>query len=84
MCIQAIAIAILGVAIWLLVTGADYSFFTDNRIVSGAALLIIAAVVTFVICIIGILGAALKWRPMLVVVSVCVGHGVVCTRVIIV
>ena len=65
---QIIGLALIGVGIWLIVEGTDYSFITDS-LASPAALLIVAGVVTVVISIVGIVGALGMWYCVLVVVS---------------
>ena len=57
------------IGIWAVVIGSNFSFVTGNDIISGAVLLIVAGIITFVICVVGILGAIFKARPLLVVVS---------------
>lgn len=59
--------AIGGVASWLLYLGEenDYSVITGHSLVSGAALLLTAGVLTLVISALGIVGACGMWRPLL-------------------
>jgi hypothetical protein len=65
-----IGLALIGVGIWLIVEGTDYSFITDS-LASPAALLIVAGVVTVVISIVGIVGALGMWYCVLVVYICC-------------
>ena len=60
---------VFAIGIWAIVEDQNYSFVTGNNIVSGAAILIAAGIITFIICVVGILGALLKLRPLLLVVS---------------
>jgi hypothetical protein len=59
--------ALTGVAGWLLYLGEqnDYSVITGHTLVSGAALLLAAGVLTVVISGVGIVGACGMWRPLL-------------------
>lgn len=66
---QCLGIVLIGVGSWLIATDDNYSFITGSGIVSGASLLIIAGIVTVIICAAGIFGAIFKLRPILVVVS---------------
>ena len=47
----------------------DYDVITGSQFVTGAALLVAAGIFTFGVAVIGIVGAAFMWRPMLVLVS---------------
>ena len=67
--LQLIGIAVLGVGAWGVAQNNAFNFITGNRIIGGAAVLIIAGIVTIIISVIGILGSAFKWRPLLVIVS---------------
>ena len=67
--IQILGVVVFAIGIWAIVEDQNYSFVTGNNIVSGAAILIAAGIITFIICVIGILGAIFKLRPLLVVVS---------------
>lgn len=67
--LQALGIVVLAVGIWALVANQDFAVVTGNSIASGAAILIVAGIVTLIICIIGIIGAIFKLRPMLLIVS---------------
>lgn len=60
---------ISGVGGWLIYMGEknDYSVITGHSLVSGAALLLVAGVLTISISAIGILGACGMWRPVLFV-----------------
>ena len=59
--------AIAGVAGWLIYLGEDndYSVITGHTLVSGAALLLTAGIVTVVISGVGIVGSCGMWRPLL-------------------
>ena len=59
--------AIAGVAGWLIYLGEDndYSVITGHTLVSGAALLLTAGIVTVGISAVGIVGACGMWRPLL-------------------
>ena len=61
--------ALGGVGSWLLYLGDenDYSVITGHSLVSGAALLLAAGILTIVISAVGIVGACGMWRPLLFV-----------------
>ncbi len=63
-----IGLALVGLAIYLLATSNDLSFFTGNQIASGGALILIAGIITAIISFIGILGAIGMWPVLLIVV----------------
>ena len=67
--LQILGVIVFAIGIWAIVEDQNYSFVTGNNIVSGAAILIAAGIITFIICVVGILGALLKLRPLLLVVS---------------
>ena len=67
--LQILGVIVFAIGIWAIVEDQNYSFVTVNNIVSGAAILIAAGIITFIICVVGILGALLKLRPLLLVVS---------------
>ncbi len=66
---QILGIVVFSIGVWAIVAESDFSFITGNAIVSGAAILIVAGIVTIIICVVGILGAIFKARPLLAVVS---------------
>lgn len=68
--LQALGLVVFAVGIWAIVQDQNYSFVTGNTIISGAGILIFAGIVTMIICVVGILGAVFKLRPLLVIVSV--------------
>ena len=55
--------------IYLVVTAQDLDFITEFEYVNGAIILIVAGVVTAIIAALGFIGACLKWRPLLAIVS---------------
>ena len=59
--------AIAGVAGWLIYLGEDndYSVITGHTLVTGAALLLTAGIITVAISAVGIVGACGMWRPLL-------------------
>jgi hypothetical protein len=61
--------ALIGFGSYLLYLGNenDYDIITGSSFISGAALLVVAGVFTFVVAAIGILGAAFMWRPVLII-----------------
>ena len=67
--IQLIGLALIGGGIYLIVAGSSLDFFTGNRVLSGAAIIIICGVVTAVVSGIGLLGACGLWRVLLGIVS---------------
>ena len=64
-----IGAALAGVAGWLIYLGEDndYSVITGHTLVSGAALLLTAGVITIFIAAVGIVGSCGMWRPLLFV-----------------
>ena len=62
---------LIGFGGWLLYLGEDSDFdrITGSEIFSGAALLVAAGGVTFILAAIGIIGACGMWRPFLIIVS---------------
>lgn len=58
-----------GIGIWAVVENQDFEFITGNAIASGGGILIVAGIVTMGVCVVGIVGAIFKARPLLVVVS---------------
>ena len=66
---KAIGLTISAVGIWLVVEGNSLSVITGNSYVSGAAVIIAAGVVTALICVLGIVAAIGKFRPLLAIVS---------------
>lgn len=67
-----LGVIVFAIGIWAIVEDQNYSFVTGNNIVSGAAILIAAGIITFIICVVGILGALLKLRPLLLVYALAV------------
>lgn len=67
-----LGVIVFAIGIWAIVEDQNYSFVTGNGIVSGAAILIAAGIITFIICVIGILGAIFKLRPLLIVYALAV------------
>lgn len=67
-----LGVIVFAIGIWAIVEDQNYSFVTGNNIVSGAAILIAAGIITFIICVIGILGAIFKLRPLLLVYALAV------------
>ena len=67
---QTFGFALIGIGISILVTGADinYSRIVGSSIIPAAALLVVAGVLTIIVCSFGILGAGAGWQRMLVVV----------------
>jgi len=59
----------VGVGSWLVHTDESLAFFTGNDFFSGAALIIICGIVIFFITVLGIGGALLQIRVLLVLVS---------------
>lgn len=68
----ALGIVVFAVGIWAIVEDMNYSFVTGNNIASGAALLIVAGIITMVICFLGIIGAIFKLRPLLIIYAALV------------
>lgn len=62
-----LGIILIGIGSWAVSQDSNFSFITGNNILSGAVLLIIAGIVTVIICATGIFGAIFKLRPILVV-----------------
>ena len=68
--LQILGLSAIGVSIYLFVANPhSLQFVTGNSIISGAALILIAGFVASVIAIAGFVGAAFKWRPLLIIVS---------------
>ena len=63
-----------GLGSWLLYLGEehDYSVITGHTLVSGAALLLSAGVITLVIAGVGIIGVCGMWRPLLLIYIILV------------
>lgn len=68
------AAAIVALGSYLLYLGEenDYSVITGSNIVSGAALLLVAGVITLTVTAVGIVGACGMWRPLLFIYIVSV------------
>ena len=66
---QILGAVLIGVGSWAIARGDTFSFVTGSNVFSGAALLIVAGIVTVLICATGIFGAIFKLRPILVIVS---------------
>jgi hypothetical protein len=64
-------LALVGVGAWLLATGSAFSFLFNSNIIGGAALIVICGGVTFIIAAVGVIGAILQWRPVLVIFAAC-------------
>lgn len=62
-----LGVGIAGVGSWLIYLGEqnDYSVLTGHTMLSGAALLLTAGVITLIISGVGIFGALAMWRPLL-------------------
>lgn len=58
----------VGVGSYSLVKSETYSFVTGNNAASGAAVLITAGCIIFLVGGVGVLGAIFRWRPLLVIV----------------
>ena len=67
--LQILGLIAIAIGIFLLATNSPYTFVTGNSIVSGAVLILISGLVTGIIAVVGFVGAAFKWRPLLLVVS---------------
>lgn len=63
------AIGLAG-AIYSLVISETYGFITGSDNVSGAAIFLVVSLVLIAISVIGIVGAVLKWRPMLLIYAI--------------
>jgi hypothetical protein len=64
--VQALGATVFGIGIWAVVQ--DETDFESN-VASGGVILITAGIVTMIICVVGIIGAIFKLRPLLVLVS---------------
>lgn len=58
---------LIGIGSWGIAVDSDFSFITGSSIASGAVLLIIAGIVTVIVCATGIVGAIFKLRPVLLI-----------------
>ena len=67
--LQLLGLGVLAVGIYLIVTAQTLDFVTGIEYANGAILLIVAGVVTALIAALGFIGACLKWRPLLAIVS---------------
>ena len=59
----------LALSIYLIVDNSYFTFVPDNTVLSGAVLILVASLCTFVIAAIGFIGAAFKLRVLLIIVS---------------
>ena len=66
---QLIGIALLGLGIYLLASGNDLQFITGNQYANGGALILIAGIITVIIAVVGLIGAAGMWPCVIVFVS---------------
>lgn len=67
---QLLGIVAAAIGIYLVVQGQEYGeVFTGSNFISGAALLIAAGGITFVVAALGIVAAIGLWRPLLGLVS---------------
>ena len=67
--LQVIGVLGLALSIYLIIVNNYFSFVPDNTVLSGAVLILVASVCTFVIAAIGFVGAAFKLRVLLIIVS---------------
>ena len=67
--IQLIGLALIGGGSYLVHTGSNLDFFTGSRFFSGAVIIIVAGIITFLITIVGIVGAIMLNKFLLGLVS---------------
>ena len=69
--IQVFGSGLIGFGSYLINLGTQNNFdeVTGNEFVSGAAILVVAGGITFILALIAILGAIFMWRPLLLIVS---------------
>ncbi|XP_064399862.1 CD82 antigen-like [Halichondria panicea] len=56
-----IGLGLTGLGIYLLASGNDLQFITGNQYANGGALILIAGLITFIIALVGLIGAAGMW-----------------------
>ena len=66
---QLIGLALIGGGSYLVHTGSNLDFFTGSRFFSGAVIIIVAGIITFLITIVGIVGAIMLNKFLLGLVS---------------
>ena len=66
---QLIGLALVGGGSYLVHTGSNLDFFTGSRFFSGAVIIIVAGIITFLITIVGIVGAIMLNKFLLGLVS---------------
>ena len=65
-----LGLALVGVGGWLLGTNNALSFLFGSNIIGGAALIVICGGVTFIIAIVGVIGAIFQLRPILLIFAI--------------
>ena len=65
-----LGLALIGVGGYLLGTSNSLNFLFNNNIIGGAALIVICGGVTFIIAIIGVIGAIFQLRPVLLIFAI--------------
>ena len=66
---QLIGLALIGGGSYLVHTGSNLDFFTGSRYFSGAVIIIVAGIITFLITLVGIVGAIMLNKFLLGLVS---------------
>ncbi len=67
---QAIGLAIIGVGSYLVNQGHDLNFFTGNRVITAAVLLIVCGVILFLITALGVAAAFFQHKLGLYIVRI--------------